>query len=211
MSVTTEKAAGDRPASGSVMNVPNQLTTLRLVLAIVLFVLIDLRLFLAGAIVFVVAASTDWLDGYWARKYGQVTKLGRVFDPFVDKLIICGTFIYLASLPGSGLAAWMAVVVVGRELMVTALRSFIEHQGGDFSAKLSGKLKMLLQCVAAGLSLYGLTWYVADQPPEKWGRPDWLVTVLPIAVWAAVVTTIYSGLDYLLVAGRVLRESRWTH
>ena len=50
---------------------------------------------------FIVAASTDWLDGYWARKYGQVTKLGRILDPFVDKIIICGTFIFLAAVPGS--------------------------------------------------------------------------------------------------------------
>ena len=91
---------------------------------------------------FVVAAGTDWLDGYWARKYGQVTNLGRILDPFVDKIIICGTFIFLAAVPDSGVQAWMAVVIVGRELLVTALRSYLEGEGADFSASMSGKLKM---------------------------------------------------------------------
>ncbi len=62
------------------------------------------------------------MDGYWARKYGQVTKLGRIFDPFVDKIIICGTFIALVEVPESGVASWMATIVVGRELLVTSLR-----------------------------------------------------------------------------------------
>ncbi len=100
------------------------------------------------------AAGTDWLDGYWARKYGQVTTLGRILDPFVDKIIICGTFIFLAAVPDSGVAAWMAVVIVGRELLVTALRSYLEGEGADFSAIMSGKLKMVLQCVAVLVSLY---------------------------------------------------------
>ena len=62
-----------------------------------MFALIGLHFYLAAMIVFVIAASTDWIDGYYARKYGQVTKLGRMFDPFVDKIIICGTFIFLAA------------------------------------------------------------------------------------------------------------------
>ena len=94
-----------------VFNVPNQLTVLRLLLSLALFALIALEYYLASLIVFIVAASTDWLDGYWARKYGQVTTLGRILDPFVDKIIVCGTFIFLAAVPGSGVAAWMAVLI----------------------------------------------------------------------------------------------------
>ena len=107
---------------------------------------------------FVVAAGTDWVDGFWARRYGQVTTLGRILDPFVDKIIICGTFIFLVAESAIRASpAWMAVIVVGRELLVTALRSFLEEQGADFSAKLSGKLKMVLQCLAATLSLLALS------------------------------------------------------
>ncbi len=117
----------DKPQSiqGQFFNVPNQLTTARLILSCVVFVLIPFHYYWSAIVVFVVAASTDWVDGYWARRYGQVTKLGRVFDPFVDKFIICGAFILLVAEPGSGVHAWMAVVVVGREMLVTSLLLFI--------------------------------------------------------------------------------------
>src|SRR5687767_15350594 len=86
-------------ASTGVFNLPNQLTALRLVLSVVVFILIPLKMYVAAVVVFVIAASTDWIDGWYARKYGLVTKLGRVFDPFVDKIIICGTYIFLAAEP----------------------------------------------------------------------------------------------------------------
>lgn len=134
VSVATKNQAGSR-----VFNVPNQLTASRLVLAIVLFVLIAFELYQAGMVVFILAAGTDWLDGYWARKYGQVTTLGRILDPFVDKIIICGTFIFLVKLPLSGIEAWMAVVVVGRELLVTAHAEFFGATGGRFFSIVVGQ------------------------------------------------------------------------
>ncbi len=182
-------AAKDQIAKERVFNVPNQLTVLRLLLSLALFVLIALKYYLTGFFVFAVAAGTDWMDGYWARKYGQVTTLGRILDPFVDKIIVCGTFIFLGAVPESGVAAWMAVLIVGRELLVTALRSFLEGEGADFSAAMSGKLKMLLQCIAALLSLYAL-YYGAPYPPA-------LAWALVISVWAAVAMTVYSGAAYI--------------
>jgi CDP-diacylglycerol--glycerol-3-phosphate 3-phosphatidyltransferase len=181
-----------------VFNVPNQLTSIRLVLAIVLFCLIPAGYYLAAMWVFIVAAGTDWIDGYYARRYNQVTTLGRILDPFVDKIIICGTFISLAGIEGSGVARWMAVVVVGRELLVTALRSFLEQQGADFSATLSGKLKMVLQCVAVVLSLYRLSYAAAP-------IPEWLHPTLMAAVWSAVVLTVVSGIAYVFAAAKLLR------
>ena len=74
----------------------------RLALAIVVIVLIPLGEYAAALVVFVVAALTDWIDGYWARRYGLVTQFGRIFDPFVDKVIIAGAFICLVGVPGSG-------------------------------------------------------------------------------------------------------------
>ncbi|EMI18446.1 CDP-diacylglycerol--glycerol-3-phosphate 3-phosphatidyltransferase [Rhodopirellula maiorica SM1] len=118
--------------STSIYNVPNALTSARFLLAIAVVVLIPMGYFASAMVVFLIAASTDWMDGYWARKYGQVTKLGRIFDPFVDKIIICGSFIALVEQAGSGIASWMATVVVGRELLVTSLRGIIEGGGGDF-------------------------------------------------------------------------------
>jgi CDP-diacylglycerol---glycerol-3-phosphate 3-phosphatidyltransferase len=185
MSVVTEKNAPKQ----QLFNVPNQLTVLRLLLSMVLFVLIALQYYLASTILFVIAAGTDWLDGYWARKYGQVTNLGRILDPFVDKIIICGTFIFLVAVPASGVAAWMAVVIVGRELLVTALRSYLEGEGADFSASMSGKLKMVVQCLAATLALVAL--YYGDSRPEGL---QWAAT---ISIWAAVAITVYSGIAYI--------------
>jgi CDP-diacylglycerol--glycerol-3-phosphate 3-phosphatidyltransferase len=182
--------------TGSPWNVPNLLTTVRFALAIAVIALIPAKAYTAALIVFIVAASTDWMDGYWARKYGQVTKLGRIFDPFVDKIIICGSFIALVTLPESGIAAWMAVVVVGRELLVTSLRGIIEGAGGDFSATFWGKWKMVVQCFAVGFSLLGM----ALAPPSSL-----LLGLRHVAIWGSVLITIYSGLDYTLAAARVLR------
>lgn len=195
-----EKTMNDTPPGGrsKLLNVPNQLTAARLVLSIVVFVLIPLGQYLPAIIVFIIAASTDWVDGYWARKYGQVTKVGRVFDPFVDKIIICGAFILLAAEPNSGIAAWMAVVVVGREMLVTALRGFIEQSGGDFSAKMAGKLKMVFQCVAVVCSLLALMRGGAN-------LPAWLAWSLVVSVWLAVLSTVYSGVGYIIAAVKYLR------
>ncbi len=197
-------AKGEAPEQ--IFNVPNQLTAVRLALSVVLFVLLPLEFYLAALVVFLIAASTDWVDGYYARKYGQVTTLGRILDPFVDKVIVCGSFIYLAAVRpadvggyDSGIAAWMAVVVVGRELLVTALRTFLEGEGADFSAVMSGKLKMVLQCAAVGISMFALTY--------SFERPVWLESwALPISVWAAVLLTIYSGLEYVRRAILLLRR-----
>ena len=197
--------------NSSSLNFPNLLTSLRLILSIVLFVVIGIaqmdstaaqtesQLYWAALIIFVVAASTDWIDGFWARRYGQVTVLGRIFDPFVDKVIICGTFIFLVASPGSQIAAWMAVVVTGREMLVTVLRSFFEQQGTDFSAKMAGKLKMVLQCLAVVASLYLLTF--TEHKPPTWLTP----TVLTI-LWATILLTLYSGGEYLVVAARMMRK-----
>ena len=186
----------------TILNVPNVLTTARFVLTIVVFVLIPLEDYFAAAVVFVVAAGTDWIDGWWARKYGQVTKLGRIFDPFVDKIIICGAFIFLAAKGGSGIVPWMAVVVMGREMLVTAIRGVIEQQGGDFSAQMSGKLKMVFQCIAVVASLLALWHYrrVGIQPV----LPSWLFWTLHVSVWLAVISTVWSGLEYIIAAARIL-------
>jgi len=190
----------------SVFNLPNQLTFLRLGLAVVMFALVSAGWYWAAFVLFVVASSTDWLDGYFARKYGQVTPLGRILEPFAEKVIVCGAFIYLVALPQlttvpGGLRAWMVVVIVGRELLVTALRSFFEQRGADFSANRSGKLKMVLQCIAAGAGLFYLAWGVGPAGP-----PAWLWWALVVSVWAAVLLTAYSGVIYVWVAVKLLHE-----
>jgi CDP-diacylglycerol--glycerol-3-phosphate 3-phosphatidyltransferase len=198
-----------------VFNLPNQLTSLRLLLAVVLFGMMawqddkDYLAYRAAFVLFVIATGTDWLDGYYARKYGQVTTLGRILDPFADKVIICGTFIMLAAVPAIhnmpwGFKPWMVVVIVGRELLVTALRSFIENQGSDFSANLSGKLKMVLQCLSAGVCLFYLSYPPAADGSRTTGA--WLIWLLVLSVWSMILLTVYSGVVYVLVAVRLLRQ-----
>ncbi|MEM6690769.1 MAG: CDP-diacylglycerol--glycerol-3-phosphate 3-phosphatidyltransferase [Planctomycetota bacterium] len=173
-----------------IFNVPNTLTAIRFALAIGVVICIPLGWYGWAVSLFAVAASTDWMDGYWARKYGQVTKLGRIFDPFVDKIIICGTFIALAEVSDSGVAAWMATVVTARELLVTSLRGMIEGAGGDFSANQLGKWKMVLQCTAAIAILLHLIY-----PAVLW--IEWTGVV---SLWGAIALTLYSGYVYVRAA-----------
>lgn len=192
-------------ASSGALNLPNQITSLRILLSIVMFVLLSFEFYLFGFVLFVIAAGTDWFDGYFARKYNMVTTLGRILDPFADKVIICGAVIYLAAAPRMqlipwGFRAWMAVVIVGRELLVTALRGFLEQSGKDFSAKWIGKWKMLLQCFAVGGGLLLLS-FTGEQ-----AYPDWLWWFFVVSTWGAIVLTIYSGFIYVRRAVQLARE-----
>jgi CDP-diacylglycerol--glycerol-3-phosphate 3-phosphatidyltransferase len=199
----------DRPASNlaTILNVPNQLTSLRILLAIVMFCFISFEFYLTSMVLFIIAAGTDWVDGYYARKYGMVTTLGRILDPFADKVIICGAFIFLVSIPAMletpwGLRAWMVVVIVGRELLVTAIRGFIEQQGSDFSANRAGKWKMVVQCVAVGAGLFYLSY------PNPVTDASWWCKYLMIAsIWLAVAMTVYSGVGYIFAAVRLMRKN----
>lgn len=193
--------------NSEIFNVPNKISSARLILAVVFFILLPLKFYWASLAVFVVAAGTDWVDGWYARKYDMVTKLGRVLDPFCDKILICGAYVLLAVEMGSDflwfdkIAGWMAVVVVGRELLVTVLRSMIEGAGGDFSAKMAGKLKMVFQCVAVGACLVGL----ALVSTERESIPLWLQVIIIGSVWISVISTIHSGLLYVKAAGSYLK------
>jgi CDP-diacylglycerol--glycerol-3-phosphate 3-phosphatidyltransferase len=198
----------------TIVNFPNEVTTARLVLSVILFVLLNFHLYRAGFWMFLITAGTDWLDGFWARRYGQITILGRMLDPFVDKVVICGTFIFLAADPNSGLLAWMAVLVLGRELLVTALRSFLEQQGADFSAAISGKLKFILQCAAVATSLFWLNYQPSHAPLAKTimadngayvSGPIWVQWTVVISVWSMIAITIYSGYAYVRAAIVLIR------
>ncbi|GMQ80237.1 MAG: hypothetical protein BMS9Abin04_196 [Planctomycetia bacterium] len=199
---------GADPATGSVFNVPNQLTAARLALALVLFGFLSGRYYATSLVLFLIAAGTDWLDGYWARKYGQVTVLGRILDPFADKIIVCGSFVFLAAEPESLVTAWMAVVVLGRELLVTALRSFLEERGHDFSASRAGKWKMVVQCAAVAVCLYRLSYQptVAGAAPWVSPPPLWLGWTVLAAAWFAVALTVYSGVGYVVAAIGLMRK-----
>jgi CDP-diacylglycerol--glycerol-3-phosphate 3-phosphatidyltransferase len=184
------------PRRPPVFNVPNQLTAARFVLALVLFALIEYALWVWCIGVFGVAALTDWLDGYLARKQGLTSTLGRNLDPLVDKVLICGAFIFLVPVEGAAIQAWMVTVVVSRELIITSLRSFLENRGATFGADWLGKIKMVLQCAAL------LAIFLALQLP---GAPP-LSIIQSVLIYAMLAATALSGLQYLWRAAHLLRD-----
>lgn len=199
-------------------NLPNQITISRLVLAVVFFSVIgfyreldheqDRWLLDVSTVLFGIAAITDWLDGFLARRRNQVTAFGRILDPFVDKVLICGAFAYFA---GSGfidesgenvtgVRMWMVMVIFGRELLVTGLRGFTEARGGHYAASISGKTKMVVQTVTALIILITVA-----RRDVVFGSAfnDGLREVL---VWMTVVVTAFSMVSYLWRSKSILLE-----
>jgi CDP-diacylglycerol--glycerol-3-phosphate 3-phosphatidyltransferase len=178
-------------------NVPNTLTVSRLVLAVLVFALIAWEHYAWAMIVFVVAALTDALDGYFARLLKQDTPLGRQLDPLIDKVIVAGCYIYLATIAGTGVKPWMVTAIVVRELLIQGLRSHLEGKGQPFGARAAGKLKTVVQCVSISAVLLCL----ALEPPV-------LIALLWLRdglTWLAVALTLYSGFSYIAIALPKLR------
>jgi CDP-diacylglycerol--glycerol-3-phosphate 3-phosphatidyltransferase len=188
------------PTRPPVFNVPNQLTASRFFLAIVLFVLIALGWWAWCLVVFTVAAITDWLDGYLARKQGITSTLGRNLDPLVDKVLTCGGYIFLIPVEGSGIVPWMVTVVVARELVITSLRSFLENRGARFGAEWVGKVKMVLQCAALIVIFCDLK--AREILPDALPFLDWLRDVL---IYAMLASTVLSALQYFWKAALLLK------
>lgn len=189
------------PKRPPIWNLPNILTAARFFLALVLFGLIGFEQWLAGLVVFAVAAVTDYLDGYFARKMGITSTLGRNLDPLVDKVLMCGAFTFLLPIAESGLTPWMVVVVVGRELIITSLRGFLESQGVSFGADWLGKVKMALQCAALVAIFVALQVRAWTEGPVAFF--EWVSVVL---IYAMVVATALSGLQYLWKGTALLKH-----
>jgi CDP-diacylglycerol--glycerol-3-phosphate 3-phosphatidyltransferase len=183
---------------------PNILTFMRLVLSAIFLIMIlyspqveERSFFLDIAFVlFVVAGLTDVVDGHVARRFNATSKFGRMIDPLVDKVLVCGAFICFAiigepklfSLSSIRLAVvhWLVVaVLLSREVYVTVLRHMAEAKGVNFAATASGKIKMLLQSFAIGTVLVKM----AHVPEKAWG--NWFTTITFVAM---VVATVVSGL-----------------
>ena len=208
------------PIGAESLNLPNAVTLARLLLACGLFAMIAYDgLWKSAAAVFVLAAATDFLDGWLARRYGQVTTLGRILDPFVDKIVVVGALLFLLEkrvrMPGpgegeelivwSGVSAWMVLVIVAREMFVSSLRGFLEKHGIDFSADWTGKVKTTLQFVAVTASLLSLAPEFGSLDPQFYGR-GWFRWVRDGLLWAAALFTAYSGGAYVARAVRELQR-----
>ncbi len=191
------------------LNLPNRITLTRLLASVVLFFLIvelanqrvvSTTLALWALILFVLVAATDWLDGYLARSLGQVTALGRVLDPFVDKVAVCGTFILLRDVRPltEVIDSWMVVVIVAREFFVNDIRGYMESRGVSFGAAAPGKIKMLLQCITVGFLLGRVAF------GNLLGMLDQLNVGL---LWATLFATVGSGIYYLSKGAAMLRAA----
>ncbi len=213
-------------------HVPNLITGSRLVLAAAFFVLLsfyqyegrgDPLLLSSAFVIYIAALVSDWLDGYLARKWHVEGAFGRVVDPFADKILVLGSFIFFAGknfiVPeivsyghGShmvvktitGVAPGMVVILLARELLVTSLRGISESSGQNFGAVWAGKFKMGFQ---SGTILVILV-YITFRPTlidHGWEEPArW---VRNIGIWGTIVITVYSGLTYIQKAVTLFRQT----
>lgn len=203
-------------------HVPNALTGLRLLLAVVFFTMLsfyqyegrgDPTLLNCAFVVYLVALITDFLDGYLARRWHVEGAFGRIVDPFVDKILVLGAFIFFAGKnfiipdteipsPGrlmvvktiTGVAPAMVVILLARELLVTALRGEAEAGGQNFGAEFSGKLKMVLQSVTILIILV----YVNYLPWLKTHHYEPAARIFRDAfIYLTILVTLASGLSYI--------------
>ena len=180
----------------SLYSVPNLLSLSRVPLGVGVFACIASGYWPAALAIFAVATLTDWLDGWWARKFNRTSPVGRSLDPLTDKFLICGTFIYLQS-ANVGVLPWMVTVIVGREILITGIRGIVESMGHKFGADWFGKLKTVLQCTA-------IIAVLVLQSIGPAGYPT-LDTIWRAVLYAMLAATVGSGIQYLVKAAKLLR------
>ena len=182
------------------MNLPNMITTVRFLISPIFLILLgegSPRALYAALALYAVAGLTDLLDGYLARKMNQESSFGRMADPFVDKIIICGAFIMLIERVPM-LAGWMVALIVSREFLVTCCRILVESRGEDFGSSFAGKQKMAIQFVTvAALILYTAS-------AEDVGSV--LTSCIEVLIWITVASTVISGVLYIRRAAAVFRR-----
>lgn len=200
------------------MNLPNQITSGRLLLSVVFLCLLatfeysrraaQLWMLDLAFVLFIVCALSDILDGYLARRHNQVTSFGRILDPFADKILVCGAFILLlgrgyVDVDGqnvAGLSAWMVVIIVARELLVSGLRGFSESSGKPYGANYWGKAKMLVQSVTVPIIVISV---------GRLRGTEWIVPLRTFMIWLTLAITLLSVGSYLMASrGALMEQSR---
>jgi CDP-diacylglycerol--glycerol-3-phosphate 3-phosphatidyltransferase len=193
------------------VNLPNAITLSRLVLTGVFVAAVGFPGDLGHAIALVsfsVAAATDWLDGYLARRMGLVTPLGKLLDPLADKILVCAAFVYFSAQPVAGYhcPVWVTALIIAREFLVTGLRQIAVEAGQVLAADGLGKWKTTFQLI---FCITGLVWLAFEKSA---GGIDGLLRDLahpagwlrPVSLWAAVALTLVSGANYVWSSRRLL-------
>lgn len=192
------------------MNLPNKITVSRILL-IPLFLIIMLAPFkwgevhllgtdmpithLVGGLIFILASTTDWIDGYLARKLNLVTNMGKFLDPLADKLLVSAALIVLVELGNA--PSWIVIIIISREFAVTGLRLLLAGEGEVVAANMLGKVKTWAQIIAiSSLLLHNIIFEAANIP---FGQ---------IALWVALIFTIWSGWDYFAKNTQVFKNTK---
>ena len=178
-------------------NLPNILTTIRIllvpILVVVLLTKFDGKEFV-GLGLFLLASLTDLLDGYLARRFNTVSKLGQLLDPAADKILIAAAYVSLVELDSSVTPSWMVVTILAREFAVGALRSYAASESVVIPAGWSGKLKTGTQIVSICLLI------INNQLGE-------FAHLAPISLWVAMIVTLYSGVEYFVSHRKLLARA----
>lgn len=190
---------------------PNLVTFSRIILVIVFLVLYvkagawgvdNVAMRWAAAVIFIIAACTDKLDGWMARKYNQVTELGKLTDPIADKLLICGTLIVAAAFNefGNQILGWVVTALfLIREIGITVMRFFVIDTGGKvIAASQAGKYKTLAQCIGLAMLMLPMWKLAGDslQPTPLWMTVYYTITYA--LIYLALILCLYSGGEYLV-------------
>ncbi|HTS36179.1 MAG TPA: CDP-diacylglycerol--glycerol-3-phosphate 3-phosphatidyltransferase [Candidatus Solibacter sp.] len=185
------------------MNLPNSITLIRIFsIPLLIWILSSGRFSsvtgekeLLASVLFIAASMTDGIDGYLARKRDQITTMGILLDPLADKLLIAAAFVMLVQLNPSLVPAWVAIVVIGREFLVSGLRSIAASEGFTIQASELGKFKMVVQIVSVVAVILDHRW-------KEW--PVYHGYFLPIhwialtAIWFMVGVSLVSAIDYFV-------------
>jgi CDP-diacylglycerol---glycerol-3-phosphate 3-phosphatidyltransferase len=180
--------------SNEIWNLPNALTLLRIFLVPFLVVVLLTKFSgreYVGLAIFLLAAVTDFFDGWVARRRHQTTRLGALLDPIADKLLMSAAFISLVEMDPSHVPAWMVVIIIGREFAVSGLRSIAAQQGVTIAASPLGKVKMISQVIAISLLILG---YELGE----------LRRTGTVALWAVMLFALASGVDYFIKFARAV-------
>ncbi len=167
------------------MNLPNKLTLGRIFVVPLFIVLYVTSYHMAAFILFVLASLTDLVDGQIARKYNLVSNFGKIMDPLADKILVYSAFCLMVEnglIPG-----WMLIVILTREFVVGGMRTVAASEGIVVAAGMSGKIKTVLQMIAVPMLLL--------VPFISW---DYWLFASQIVLWASLVMTVYSGVEYVL-------------